>query len=135
MTQDLRSHHSIESSNERSFGIVFAIFFAILSIYPVINKKDINLYLLILSIIILMIGIFKPSLLYYPNKIWFKFGIFLGKIVSPLVMGIIFFFTVTPTGMIMKLLRKDLLKKKLDVKVRTYWVKKNKYTGSLRNQF
>tara|TARA_Y100001936_G_C16044963_1_gene654031 strand:- start:796 stop:1203 length:408 start_codon:yes stop_codon:yes gene_type:complete len=135
MTQDLRSHHSIESSNERSFGIVFAIFFAILSIYPVINKKDINLYLLILSIIILMIGIFKPSLLYYPNKIWFKFGIFLGKIVSPLVMGIIFFFTVTPTGIIMKLLRKDLLKKKLDVKVRTYWVKKNKYTGSLRNQF
>ena len=135
MTQDLRSHHSIESSNERSFGIVFAIFFAILSIYPVINKKDINLYLLILSIIILMIGIFKPSLLYYPNKIWFKFGIFLGKIVSPLVMGIIFFFTVTPTGMIMKLLRKDLLKKKFDVKVRTYWVKKNKYTGSLRNQF
>ena len=135
MTQDLRSHHSIESSNERSFGIVFAIFFAILSIYPVINKKDINLYLLILSIIILMIGIFKPSLLYYPNKIWFKFGIFLGKIVSPLVMGIIFFFTVTPTGMIMKLLKKDLLKKKLDVKVRTYWVKKNKYTGSLRNQF
>ena len=135
MTQDLRSHHSIESSNERSFGIVFAIFFAILSIYPVINKKDINLYLLILSIIILIIGIFKPSLLYYPNKIWFKFGIFLGKIVSPLVMGIIFFFTVTPTGIIMKLLRKDLLKKKLDVKVRTYWVKKNKYTGSLRNQF
>ena len=135
MTQDLRSHHSIESSNERSFGIVFAIFFAILSIYPVINKKDINLYLLILSIIILMIGIFKPSLLYYPNKIWFKFGIFLGKIVSPLVMGIIFFFTVTPTGIIMKLLRKDLLKKKFDVKVRTYWVKKNKYTGSLRNQF
>tara|TARA_B100000676_G_C18025365_1_gene815263 strand:+ start:1235 stop:1642 length:408 start_codon:yes stop_codon:yes gene_type:complete len=135
MTQDLRSHHSIESSNERSFGIVFAIFFAILSIYPVINKKDINLYLLILSIIILIIGIFKPSLLYYPNKIWFKFGIFLGKIVSPLVMGIIFFFTVTPTGMIMKLLKKDLLKKKLDVKARTYWVKKNKYTGSLRNQF
>tara|TARA_Y100000591_G_C21797857_1_gene680390 strand:- start:405 stop:812 length:408 start_codon:yes stop_codon:yes gene_type:complete len=135
MTQDLRSHHSIESSNERSFGIVFAIFFAILSIYPVINKKDINLYLLILSIIILIIGIFKPSLLYYPNKIWFKFGIFLGKIVSPLVMGIIFFFTVTPTGIIMKLLRKDLLKKKFDVKVRTYWVKKNKYTGSLRNQF
>ena len=135
MTQDLRSHHSIESSNERSFGIVFAIFFAILSIYPVINKKDINLYLLILSIIILIIGIFKPSLLYYPNKIWFKFGIFLGKIVSPLVMGIIFFFTVTPTGMIMKLLKKDLLKKKLDVKARTYWVKKNKYSGSLRNQF
>ena len=135
MSQDLGSHHSIERSNERSFGIVFTIFFLILSIYPIINKETINVFFLIISIIIFVITILRPSLFYFPNKIWFKFGILLGKIVSPLVMGIIFYLTVTPTGIIMRLLRKDLLKKKLEIKEKTYWVKKNKYSGSLKNQF
>ena len=135
MSQDLSSHHNIERSNERSFGIVFTIFFLILSIYPIINKETINVFFLIISIIIFVITILRPSLFYFPNKIWFKFGILLGKIVSPLVMGIIFYLTVTPTGIIMRLLRKDLLKKKLEIKEKTYWVKKNKYSGSLKNQF
>ncbi len=112
MTQDLSSHHIIERSNERSFGIVFTIFFLILSIYPIINKETVNVFFLVISIIFLMITIIRPQLFYFLNKIWFKFGILLGKIVSPLVMGIIFYLTVTPTGIIMRLLGKDLLKKK-----------------------
>lgn len=135
MTQDLSSHHIIERSNERSFGIVFTIFFVILSIYPIINKETINVFFLVISIIFFMITIIRPQLFYFLNKIWFKFGILLGKIVSPLVMGIIFYLTVTPTGIIMRLLGKDLLKKKLEIKEKTYWVKKNKYSGSLKNQF
>ena len=112
MTQDLSSHHIIERSNERSFGIVFTIFFVILSIYPIINKETVNVFFLVISIIFLMITIIRPQLFYFLNKIWFKFGILLGKIVSPLVMAIIFYLTVTPTGIIMRLLGKDLLKKK-----------------------
>ena len=135
MTHNLESHHSVESSNEKSFGIVFTIFFAILSLYPVIYKNDINLVLLIISMIFFTITILKSDLLYYPNKIWFEIGTLLGKIVSPLVMGIIFFSTVTPTGIAMRLLKKDLLKKKFETKKKTYWVNKSKNIGSLRNQF
>jgi len=135
VSQDIKSHHNIEASNERSFGMVFSVFFGILSIYPIINGKNINLVFLTISFIMLIITFIRPNLLYFPNKIWFKFGILLGNVVSPLVMGIIFFLTVTPTGIIMKLIRKDLLKKKLDIKEKTYWNKKNKYKGSLKNQF
>ena len=69
MTQDLSSHHIIERSNERSFGIVFTIFFLILSIYPIINKETVNVFFLVISIIFLMITIIRPQLFYFLNKI------------------------------------------------------------------
>ena len=86
----------IKIGSNKSFGIVFFIFFLLVSVYPLINNENIRLWSLVLSIIFLILGILNSKILTPMNKLWFKLGIFLGKIISPLVMGIIFFFVVTP---------------------------------------
>ena len=87
-----------------------------------------------MSIIFLILGLLNSSILSPLNKVWFKFGIFLGKIVSPLVMGIIFFLVVTPIGIFMRLLGKDLLNLKLK-KNDSYWIEKNEPKSKMKNQF
>ena len=115
----------IKISSNRSFGIVFFIFFLAISLWPLIYGENIRLSFLVVSIIFLILGITNSKILTPLNKLWFKFGLLLGKIVSPIVMGIIFFFVVTPTGIIMKLLRKDLLNLKKN-NSNTYWIEKKK---------
>ena len=104
----------IKPSSNKSFGIVFFILFLIIAIYPLTNNNDLNTWALIISFIFLILGLINSIFLTPLNIIWFKFGIFLGKIVSPVVMGIIYFFVVTPTGLIMKILGKDLLNLKFN---------------------
>ena len=87
-----------------------------------------------ISILFLILGLTKSKILAPLNKVWFKFGIFLGKIVSPVIMGIIFFLVVTPTGIIMRLLRKDLLNLKFDKK-KSYWIEKKGPKSKMKNQF
>ena len=82
----------IKIGSNKSFGIVFFIFFLLVSVYPLINNENIRLWSLVLSIIFLILGILNSKILTPMNKLWFKLGIFLGKIIAPLVMGIIFFF-------------------------------------------
>tara|TARA_B100000214_G_C23919998_1_gene605556 strand:+ start:15 stop:383 length:369 start_codon:yes stop_codon:yes gene_type:complete len=121
-------------SSNKSFGIVFFIVFLILAIYPLKNNGNIIIYLLIISFVFLALGLTNSQLLTPLNKIWFKFGIFLGKIVSPLVMGIIFFLLVTPIGILMRLFKKDLLNLKYNSK-KSYWIKKNEIKSKFKNQF
>ena len=89
---------------------------------------------LIISFIFFGLALLFPKILYIPNKIWFKFGLFLGAIISPITMGLIFYLTVTPTGLIMRLLGKDILKKK-KVKSKSYWIKKDAKLSSMNEQF
>ena len=124
----------IKISSNRSFGIVFFIFFLAISLWPLIYGENIRLSFLTISIIFLILGIVNSKILTPLNKLWFKFGLLLGKIVSPIVMGVIFFFVVTPTGIIMKLLRKDLLNLKKN-KSNTYWIEKKNENSSMKNQF
>ena len=84
--------NEIKISSNRNFGIVFFIVFLVIAIYPLINSSEIRLWSLILSLLFLLLGLIDSKILTPFNKLWFKFGIFLGKIISPLVMGIIFFF-------------------------------------------
>ena len=121
-------------SSNKSFGIVFFIVFLILAIYPLKNNGNIIIYLLIISFVFLALGLTNSQLLTPLNKIWFKFGIFLGKIVSPLVMGIIFFLLVTPIGILMRLFKKDLLNLKYNSK-KSYWIKKKEIKSKFKNQF
>ena len=99
----------IKIGSNRSFGIVFFVVFLIIATYPLINGDELRLWSLIISIIFLFLGLVNSKILNPLNKLWFKFGIFLGKIISPLVMGIIFFLVVTPIGLLMRFLNKDLL--------------------------
>ncbi len=124
----------IQISSNKSFGIVFFIFFFIISVYPLTKDQNIIIWCFSLSIVFLILGLLNSSILTPLNKIWFKFGIFLGKIVSPLVMGIIFFLVVTPIGFFMKVLGKDLLNLKYNKK-KSYWIEKSGPKSKMKNQF
>ncbi len=124
----------IKLPSNRNFGIVFSIVFLIISLWPLLNQNDIRIWSLIISGIFLVLGIINSKLLSLLNKIWFKFGIFLGNFIAPIVMGIVYFTVVTPTGLIMKLFGKDSLNLKKNNK-NTYWIKKDNSNSDLKNQF
>ena len=124
----------IKVSSNRSFGIVFFVVFLIVALWPLKNNLDIRIWSLVISFIFLILGIFNSQLLSPFNKIWFKFGMFLGKIISPIIMGLVFFIVVTPTALILKLLNKDVLSLKKS-NSNTYWKKKSDYDTSMKNQF
>ena len=124
----------IKISSNRSFGIVFSIVFLLIALYPLIHSEEIRFWSIIISLIFLVLGLLKSKILAPLNKLWFKFGIFLGKIISPLIMGIIFFLVVTPIGILMRLLGKDLLNLKYN-KNKSYWIEKNGPKSKMKNQF
>ena len=127
--------NELKLSTNKSFGIVFFIVFVLIAIYPLTyGGGEIRVWSLVISIIFLILGILNSKILTPLNKIWFKFGIFLGKIVSPMIMGIIFFLVVTPIGIIMRLLKKDVLGLKYN-KNKTYWIEKNGPKTKMKNQF
>ena len=126
--------NEIKISSNRNFGIVFFIVFLVIAIYPLINSSEIRIWSLILSLLFLLLGLINSKILTPLNKIWFKFGIFLGKIISPIIMGIIFFFVVTPIGFIMRLLSKDILNLKYNNE-NSYWIKKTGPKSKMKNQF
>ena len=124
----------IKIGSNRSFGIVFFFVFLLIGLYPLINNQDIRLWSLAISIVFLILGIFDSKILNPFNKLWFKFGIFLGKIISPLIMGIIFFLVVTPIGLLMRILGKDLLNLKYNNN-KSYWIEKDDPKSKMKNQF
>ena len=124
----------IKVGSNRNFGIVFSIFFLLISLYPLLKSGDIRVWSLVVSFIFLILGIFNSKILSPFNKLWFKFGLLLGKFVSPLIMMIIFFFVVTPIGILMRLFRKDVLNLKYNNK-ETYWIEKNGPKSKMKNQF
>ena len=124
----------IKISSNRSFGIVFFVVFLLIALYPLTYGGEIRIWSLIISIIFLILGLLNSKILAPLNKIWFKFGILLGKIVSPLIMGIIFFLVVTPIGFTMRLLGKDVLNLKYN-KNKSYWIEKNGPKSKMKNQF
>ncbi len=124
----------IKISSNRSFGIVFFVVFFLIALYPLIHNEEIRIWSLIISLIFLILGLINSRILNPLNKLWFKFGILLGKIVSPIIMGIIFFLVVTPTGFIMRILGKDVLNLKFNEN-KSYWIEKTGPKSKMKNQF
>ncbi len=124
----------IKLSSNRSFGLVFFIFFLIISLWPLKNGDDIRIWIFLISIIFLILGIINSNLLTPLNLLWFRFGLLLGKIVSPVVMGAVFFLVVTPIAIIMRLIGKDLLNLKFN-KNKSYWIEKTGPESKMKNQF
>ena len=124
----------VKISSNRSFGIVFFVVFLLIALYPLTKNQDIRLWSLFISLIFLFLGLIKSKILSPLNKIWFKFGIFLGKVISPLIMGLIFFSVVTPIGLIMRMLGKDLINLKYN-KNKSYWIEKSGPKSNMKNQF
>jgi len=122
-------------SSNRSFGFLFFVVFIVISLWPLKTQEDLRLWALILSLIFLVLGIFNSKFLTPLNKLWHKFGIFLGSIVSPVVMGVIFFMVVTPIGLIMRFLGKDVLRVNKNKIVSTYWINREKQKTTMKKQF
>ena len=124
----------VKISSNRSFGIVFFIVFLLIALYPLTYNEEIRIWSIIISLIFLILGLLNSKILAPLNKLWFKFGIFIGKIISPLIMVIIFFLVVTPIGLIMRLLGKDILNLKYN-NSQSYWIEKKGPKSKMKNQF
>ena len=125
---------NIKLPSNRNFGIVFFIVFLIIALWPILKQNEIRIWSLIISFIFFVLGLINSKLLTPLNKLWFKFGILLGNIIAPIIMGIVFFLVVTPTGLIMRFLRKDILRLKKNSND-SYWINKDNTNSSMRNQF
>ena len=125
----------IKISSNRSFGIVFFFVFLIVSLWPLINENPIRVWSIIIAIIFLILGLMNSKILKPLNILWFKFGVLLGSIVAPIVMGLIFFSVITPTGFIMKIMGRDLLNSKYDDKKKSYWINRDKSKSTMKQQF
>ena len=126
--------NKIKISSNKSFGLVFFLVFLIISLFPLYKDGNIRIWSLILSLVFLVLGLLNSNLLSPLNKIWFKFGILLGNFVSPVVMGIVFFIVITPTSLIMRIIKKDILKLKKN-KDKSYWIERSEIKTKMKNQF
>ena len=124
----------VKIGSNRSFGIVFFVVFLIIALWPFLKGDSLRFWSMAVSLIFLILGLINSKILTPLNKLWMKFGLLLGNIVSPIVMGIIFFGVVTPTGLLMKLFGKDILELKKNKK-NTYWKKKDNLNNNMKNQF
>jgi hypothetical protein len=132
---DYFENQKIKIGSERGFGLVFFCFFLIVAAWPLFSGETPRLWALAVAFIFVVLALVRPAVLTPLNRLWFQFGLLLGKIVSPIVMSLVFFLTVLPTGIIMRLLGKDLLNRRIDRSAPSYWVKREDPVGSMRNQF
>jgi hypothetical protein len=124
---------NIKRKNNITFGILFFIFFLIVGLYPLISNEPIRIWSIIVSLVFLILTIIKPNLFTFLNKLWIKFGILLGKIISPIVMGLVFFFVVTPIVIFIKVLKKDVMSLKRGAS--SYWITREDKIQSMKKQF
>jgi hypothetical protein len=129
----MKNSLNIKRKDNIAFGLIFFVFFLIVGIYPLKTGEIIRIWSIILSAIFLITTIVKPDLFTSLNKIWIQFGILLGKIISPIVMGLVFFFVVTPMGFFVRLFKKDIMGLKKSKS--SYWINKKDKIQSMRKQF
>jgi len=125
----------VKLPSNRNFGLVFFIIFLLIALWPLLEKGEVRYWSIFISSIFLILGLINSVILTPLNRLWFKFGILLGRIISPIIMALIFFLVVTPTGLIMRLLKKDILNLKYNKKSKSYWIEKNGPKSKMKNQF
>ena len=133
---DIEEHDAVTVGSERGFGMVFGAVFAIVAAWPLLNGETPRWWALAVAAGFVAAGFFTPRILRPLNRLWFRFGLLLGRIVGPLVMGLIFFMAVTPTALIFKLLGKDPLRLKSNASSQSYWIDRDETrSGSMQDQF
>ena len=129
----MKSFINVKKTNNITFGILFFIFFLIIGLYPLISSGTIRIWSISVSLAFLIITIIKPNLFASLNKLWIKFGFLLGKIISPIVMGLVFFLVVTPIGILVRVLKKDVMTLKRGAS--SYWINREDKVQSMKKQF
>jgi predicted membrane metal-binding protein len=136
--ENLESRTTDAPGSERGFAIVFAVVFVLVGLWPLLSGGPVRAWALLIAAAFLLAGFAAPRILAPLNRLWFRFGMALGRIVSPIVMGILFFGTVMPTGLLMRLFRKDLLRLRFDPAAESYWIPRDPpgpSAESLKQQF
>lgn len=129
------SYFKVRQGSERSFGIVFAVVFALSGLWPLLSGGSLRIVLLFLGAVFLALAFLAPGVLEAPNRLWFKLGMFLGAIVAPIVMALVYFLVVVPTGLWVRASGKDPLRVKLDKSAKSYWIERTDKMQSMKNQF
>jgi hypothetical protein len=123
----------ITTKNNTIFGILFFILFLIIGLYPLKSDGPIRIWSVLFSLVFLIITITRPNLFTFLNRLWIEFGMLLGKIISPIVMGLVFFFVLTPIGGIIRILKKDIMGLKRGKS--SYWINRKDKLHSMKKQF
>lgn len=130
-----KQHIEVKRGSEKSFGIVFSVVFLLIGLYPLMSGEGVRPWSLIAALFFFVLAFIAPKALSAPNKLWFKLGMALGAFVAPVVMTFVYFTTVVPIGLLMRLMGKDLLRQKLDKNAKSYWIERSQSIGSMRDQF
>ena len=138
--QSDNSYHEVQMGSERGFGVVFAVVFAIVGAWPLaFGTGGVRWWAMAIAAVFLLLGLLKPDVLKPLNRVWFKFGMLLGRIVAPLVMMLVFFVAVTPTGFLVRLFGKDILRlKETPDSDGSFWIERSnedRSHSSMSNQF
>ena len=120
--EDFSREEHVEGSSDRSFGFVFAAVFGVIAALPLLHGGALRLWAVPVAIAFAVVALVRPALLAVPNRLWMKFGLLLGKIVSPIALGVLFYGALTPLGVLMRLAGKDPLRLKRDDAAASYWI-------------
>ena len=134
----VRSPEKLEIGSNRAFGIIISIAFLIIGLWPLINENPIRTSLIYIALVLIIFSIFKPDFLKPLNRLWFLFGLILHKIFNPIIMGLLFYLTITPTGLLMRLFKKRPLNLSFDSSLETYWIQRSPpgpKSETMKNQF
>ena len=124
-----------KNTQNRSFGLLFFIVFLAFALWLLIKKGEINLYLISIALIFLILGLLNSKILTPLNRSWIKFGELLGRVIAPIIMGIVYFIILTPVSLLVRLFGKDLIGMKFNNNLKTYWIKRKKHLGTMDKQF
>lgn len=136
--EDLGRKQEGQGGSDRSFGIVFAVFFTLLALLPLRAHRPVRGWALAVAALFLGVGLLRPGWLHPLNRAWTKLGLLLGRVVSPIVTGIVFFLVVTPIALIFRMLKKDPLRLAPGGDAQTYWIVRQPpgpAPESMRHQF
>ncbi len=123
-----------KKNSNKSFGVLFFIVFLLIALWPLFKGDSLRIWSLLIAVIFLVLGLLNSKILNPFKRIWIKFGEILGKVIAPLVLSIVYFIVITPIGLLLRIFGKDLLGIKF-LEKKSYWIKRDKDLGSMKNQF
>jgi predicted membrane metal-binding protein len=128
-------HTEVKIGSDRNFGFFFAAVFLIVGLWPLMDSGLVRWWSLGLAAALVFLIMFWTAPIRPLNVAWFKFGLLLGRVIAPVVMAVLFILVVFPTGLIMRALGKDLLRKKMDRNTPSYWITREEPVRSMKDQF
>ena len=137
---EVTEHAEIPIGSERSFAVVFTVVFTVVGLRPLLDDGTTRRWAILVAAVMLLVGLVIPRLLVVPNRLWCRLGIVIGAVMSQVVMAVIFFLVITPTGLTMRFVRKASTKdlRFFDASKSTYWILRGQEEnpmGSMRNQY